>query len=70
MDQQDFFAREEEERQSRKDQLRFAAGMSDFVGVVVGLFVILIMVLLIFSLVSWLRRDISDTFTLLNTRMR
>jgi hypothetical protein len=70
MDQQDFFAREEEERQSRKDQLRFAAGMSDFVGVVVGFFVILIMVLLIFSLVSWLRRDISDTFTLLNTRMR
>lgn len=44
--------------------------MSDFVGVVVGFFVILIMVLLIFSLVSWLRRDISDTFTLLNTRMR
>ena len=70
MDQQDFFAREEEERQSRKDQLRFAAGMSDFVGVVVGFVVILIMVLLIFSLVSWLRRDISDTFTLLNTRMR
>ncbi|NLE19843.1 MAG: hypothetical protein GX623_09520 [Clostridiales bacterium] len=70
MDHQDYFAREEEERQARRDQLRFAAGMSDFVGVVVGFVVILIMVLLIFSLVNWLRRDITDTFTLLNTRLR
>lgn len=70
MDEQDFFTLRNEERQSRKDQLRFAAGMSDFVGVILGFIVILLMVLLVLSLVNWLRRDISTTFTLLNTRLR
>ncbi len=70
MDRQDDFLLLEEERQSRRDQMRFAARMSDFVGVMIGLFVILLAVLLILSLVSWLQRDISNTFTLLNTRIR
>lgn len=70
MDQQDYFAIREEERQQKRDRLRFAAGMSDFVGVILGVLVILVMLLLIFSLVNWLRRDISNTFTLLNTRLR
>lgn len=70
MDQHDFFALREEERQARRDRLRFAAGMSDFVGLVLGVIVILLALLLIFSLVNWLRRDISSTFTLINTRFK
>lgn len=70
MDQQDYFAIREEERQQKQDRLRFAAGMCDFVGVILGVLVILVMLLLIFSLVNWLQRDISNTFTLLNTRLR
>jgi len=38
--QDDFLV--EEERQSRRDQMRFAARMSDFVGVMIGLFVVLL----------------------------
>jgi hypothetical protein len=70
MDEQDNPLLREEERQSRRDQMRFAAGMSDFIGVMIGFIVILLMILLILSLVNWLRRDISNTFTLLNTRFR
>ena len=61
---------QEEERQERQDHLRFAAGMSEFVGVILGAVVILIMILLILSLVNWLRRDILSTFTLLNSRFQ
>ncbi len=60
----------EEEREARRDQLRFAAGMGDFIGVIVGLLTILVMALLILSLVDWLRRDVAATFTVLNTRLR
>ena len=44
--------------------------MSDFMGVVLGVVVILIALLLIFSLVNWLLRDISNTFTFINTRLQ
>ena len=70
MDQMDRFLLMEEERQSRRDHLRFAAGMSDFVGVVIGVVVILLMLLLILSLVNWLTRDITNTLNLLNTRIQ
>jgi len=70
LDQQDYMAVEEEERQERRDHLRFASGMSDFVGVILGAVVILIMILLILSLLNWLWRDIASTFTLLNSRFR
>ncbi len=71
MDHQDYYRMaEEEERQERRDHLRFAAGMSDFVGVILGAVVILIMVLLILSLVNWLRQDIQSTFALLGSRFQ
>ena len=70
MDQHDYLAVREEERQARRDRLRFAAGMSDFVGVILGVVTILIALLLIFSLVNWLARDISSTFTFINTRLQ
>jgi hypothetical protein len=68
MDRQDYFSIQEEKRQERRDHLRFAAGMSDFIGVIVGVVAILILVLLILSLLNWLRRDISTTFSVMNAR--
>lgn len=68
MDHQDYFTLKEEERAAKQDRYRFAAGMTDFVGVILGVVAILLMLLLIFSLVNWLRRDISNTFTFINTR--
>ena len=41
--------------------MRFAAGMSDFFLIIVGVIVILILVLLLTSLGSWLRQDIRST---------
>lgn len=70
MDYHDDMAVQEEERQERQDHLRFAAGMTDFVGVILGAVVILIMILLILSLVNWLRRDILTTFTFLGSRFQ
>lgn len=68
MQQDQYFAIQEEERQQRQDHLRFVAGMSDFVGVIIGVVVILLMVLLILSLVNWLLADIRNTFRLLGSR--
>ncbi len=53
---------EDEEEARRRDQMRFAAGMSDFFAVVLGVIVILVLVLLVFSLYNWLRADISALF--------
>lgn len=68
MDDQDYFAIQEEQFQERRDHMRFVAGMSDFVGVVLGIVAILVMVLLMLSLINWLRRDISSTFSVMNAR--
>lgn len=59
----------EEEEQSRRDKLRFAAGMSDFFGVILGAFFILILILLIISLLNWLRQDIAAMFLQLKSRV-
>lgn len=53
---------EDEEEARRRDQMRFAAGMSDFFAVVLGVIVILVLVLLVFSLYNWLHADISALF--------
>lgn len=58
----------EEEEEIRKDHLRFAAGMSDFFAVILGSVIILILVMLIISLVNWLKQDISTLFLSLETR--
>lgn len=69
MDQQDYFAVKEEERQAKRDRLRFAAGMGDFLGVTLGVLVILLMLLLIFSLINWLVRDLGTAFLFINKRL-
>jgi len=66
MDEQkreEYLARREEDRQLRQDRLRLTAGMADFLGVVGGVAVCLILVLLIASLISWLRQDAGSTFS-------
>jgi uncharacterized membrane protein YkgB len=51
----------EEEMERREDQMRFAAGMSDFFSIVLGVILILILILLLISLGNWLRHDIRTT---------
>ena len=46
----------------RQDRWRLTAGLADFLAVVGGVAVCLILVLLIFSLVNWLRQDATSTF--------
>jgi hypothetical protein len=67
---QEYFQKKEEEREARRDRLRFAAGMLEFLGVIVGAAVILMLVSLIISLVNWVSRDISTTFNMFGTMSR
>ncbi|MDO5021768.1 MAG: hypothetical protein Q4E07_00335 [Eubacteriales bacterium] len=58
----------QEEVELHEDRMRFAAGMSDFFFIVLGVIVILILVLLLISLTNWLRQDIRSTILNLNVR--
>ena len=59
---EEYFARKEEERQERRDRWRLTAGMAEFVAVAAGAAACLVLVLLIASLVNWLRQDAGVTF--------
>ncbi len=67
-DWQAYSNQQDEEHLERRDRIRFILGMSDFFGLVLGFAFILILVLLIISLLSWLRQDILSTFVMLNSR--
>jgi len=67
---QEYFQKKEEEREARRDRLRFAAGMFEFLGVIIGAAVILVLVSLIISLVNWVSHDISSTFSFLGEGLR
>ncbi len=62
--------RKQWEKEDRREHFRLAAGMMDFLGVVVGVICILVLLALLFSLISWLTQDISSTFSLLRTRFQ
>ena len=62
--------KKEWERLEKQDRFRMAAGMTEFLGVVLGVIVILVLLALIFSLVSWLTQDVSSTFSILRTRFQ
>ena len=49
-----YFERKEEEKEARRDRWRLTMGLMEFLAVV--------LVLLIVSLLSWLRQDASATF--------
>ena len=59
---EDYFERKEEERQRRQDRWRLMTGMTEFVALAFGAAVCLVLVLLIASLVNWLRQDAAGTF--------
>ncbi len=60
---EDYFARREEEREAIRDRWRLTAGVTEFIGVVAGCAVILLLVLLIVSLASWRLGDVQKTFS-------
>ena len=57
-----YFERKEEEKEARRDRWRLTMGLMEFLAVVAGVAVTLVLVLLIVSLLSWLRQDASATF--------
>lgn len=60
---------EAERRAARQGRFRVAAGVLDFFGVIAGTVVILILIALLVSLITWLRQDFDQTFTLLTTNL-
>ena len=67
---QQYEQKKEWERQEKQDHFRVAAGMMEFLGVVLGIVVILVLLALLFSLLNWLGKDIAGNFSLLRTRFR
>lgn len=62
--------RKEMERREKQDHYRVAAGVMNFLGVVLGIACILLLVALVFSLLNWLSQDITGNFTLLRTHFQ
>ena len=60
---------DEEKAALRRSHWRVLANVGDFAGVIVGTAVILILIALIISLVHWVRSDITQSFTLWQTRL-
>ncbi|MDO4483494.1 MAG: hypothetical protein Q4C54_03380 [Clostridia bacterium] len=55
---------EEYDNARRQGRFRVVAGLADFFGVILGTIVILVMITLLISLVTWLRTDIAQSFAL------
>lgn len=60
---------DEERRIARQGRFRVAAGVMDFFGVIAGTVVILVLIALLVSLITWLQQDFDQTFTLLTTNL-
>lgn len=60
---------DEEREELRRGRWRVLANLGDFIGVIAGAVVILLLVALLISLVNWVSSDISHSFTLWQTRM-
>lgn len=60
---------EEERFEERQNRWRLMAGIGDFLGVLAGTVVILLLVALLISLITWVQSDISQTFTLWQTKI-
>lgn len=69
-DHNDYFQRKEWERQEKRDHFKVAAGVMNFLGVVLGVVSILVLAALLFSLLSWLRQDIASNFTIMRTHFQ
>ena len=60
---------EEEQNDLRRYRFRMAAGLLDFLSVVAGTVVILLLVALLVNIVTWLQADIDQMFTLLKRNL-
>ena len=60
---------EEERREMRRFRFQMAAGLMDFLSVIAGTVVILLLIALLINLVTWLQADIDQTFTLLQRNL-
>lgn len=70
-DDPDFIDEElEDEELGRQGRLRVAAGVMDFLGVIAGMVVVLVMVALLVTLINWLISDMSNTFTLIQKKIQ
>lgn len=67
---QEYEQKKEWERQEKQDRFRMAAGMTEFLGVVVGIAAILVLLALLFSLLNWLGQDFAGSFSILRTRFQ
>lgn len=65
----DDFLDEEERREARQLKWKMLAGVGDFIGVLAGTVVILLLVALLISLITWVQADMSQTFTLWQTKI-
>ena len=62
--------RKQWEKEDRQDRFRVAAGVMEFLGVVLGVICVLVLFTLLVSLVNWLIKDVSGTFSILRTRFQ
>ncbi len=65
----DEYLTDEERREARQMKWKLLAGVGDFFGVLAGTVVILLLVALLVSLITWVQADISQTFTLWQTKL-
>lgn len=65
----DEYLTEEEWNDLRRHRFRMAAGLFDFLGVVAGTVVILLLVALLVNIVTWLQADMDQMFTLLQRNL-
>jgi uncharacterized membrane protein YkgB len=67
---QEYEQRKEMEKLEKQDRFRMAAGMTEFLGVVLGIVSILVLLALLFSLLNWLGQDAASTFSFLKSRFK
>ena len=60
---------DEERALARRDRWQVLAGVGDFLAVIVGTAVILVLVALLVSLINWVHADITQSFTLWQTKI-
>ncbi|MBQ8653943.1 MAG: hypothetical protein IJ507_03320 [Clostridia bacterium] len=60
---------DEERALARRDRWRVLAGVGDFLAVIAGTVVILVLIALLVSLINWVYADITQSFTLWQTKL-
>ena len=67
--EEDDLLTEEEQAALRRERWHVLANLGNFIGVIAGTALILVLIALIITLVHWVRSDITQSFTLWQTRM-